>query len=193
MRDKPTGAGRSTFDLVDASRLFAEVGLSEGPVLLDVGCGLGDYVLAAARHVTGSGKAYAIDLWDDAVDALKSQLRASGTQNLDARVADVSEHIPVDDDAIDIVLMVAVLHDLLREDRHDAAVKEITRVLAPAGTVAVVEFEKQEGPPGPPIDVRLASKEVERILHPHGLQLLKMGEVGPHHYLSIFHLGDGSA
>lgn len=193
MQHKPTGAGGSTFDLVDVSHLFAEAGLDQGQVVLDVGCGPGDYALAAARRVTNSGKVYAIDLWEDAVESLKSHVEARGIRNLDARVADVSERIPVDDDTVDVALMVAVLHDLLREGRHDAALKEITRVLDPGGTVAVVEFQKKGGSPGPPIDVRLGPEEVVTLLHSHGLQFLRTGDAGPYHYVSIFRLGDGSS
>ncbi len=188
MDQKPTGAGNSSFDLVDEKRLFEELDLHEGQVVLDAGCGPGHYALAASQHVTKSGKVYAVDLWEEGIDTLKSAAEARAINHLDARVADIAHRIPVDDDKVDVVLMVAVLHDLLRDQSHDAALAEVKRVLDPTGVFAVVEFRKLRGSPGPPIEVRLSPPEVENLLHPHGFSLERNVEVGLFHYLSLFHL-----
>ena len=187
MDHKPIGAGNSSFDLVDEKRLFAELNLREGQVLLDAGCGPGHYALAASRHVTRSGKVYAMDLWEEGIETLRSAATARGINHLDARVADIAQRIPLDDDEVDVVLMVAVLHDLLREQSHDAALAEVERVLDPTGVFAVVEFRKLRGSPGPPVEVRLSPLEVEDLLRPHRFSLERSVEVGPFHYLSLFH------
>jgi ubiquinone/menaquinone biosynthesis C-methylase UbiE len=189
MSQKPTGAGNSSFDLVDAETLFGELNLRDGQVVLDAGCGPGDYALVAARHVARSGTVYAIDLWEEGIEALKSAAEARGIDHLYARVADVTERIPLDDDEVDVALMVAVLHDLLRDKGHNAALAEVRRVLDPTGSFAVVEFRKLKGSPGPPVEVRLSPREVEDLLRPHGFSPVRTVEVGLFHYLSIFRQG----
>ena len=186
MGQKPTGAGNSSFGLVDERRLFKELRLREGQVVLDAGCGPGDYALAAARQVTESGRVYAVDLWKEGIQALKATAEARAIHHLDARVADVSRRIPVDDDEVDVVLMVAVLHDLLRDEGHDGALAEVRRVLHASGVFAVVEFRKLKDSPGPPIEVRLSPSEVEDLLRPHGFKLERSAEVGLFHYLSLY-------
>jgi hypothetical protein len=46
MHDKPIGARKSSFELVDIKRLLSELRLSEDSVSLDVACGRGANVIA---------------------------------------------------------------------------------------------------------------------------------------------------
>jgi hypothetical protein len=57
--------------------------------------------------------------------------------------------------------------------------------LKTGGILAVVEFKKIEGPPGPPMDIRITSEEVRQYGLPHGLVPVKTVEVGPYHYLTL--------
>lgn len=188
MKDQPTGAGASTFDLIDAHRLFEALDLRASSTFLDLACGRGRYAVKAADYVTVEGIIYAVDLWEDGIESLRSEARTRGLEQVRARVADISERIPVEDHAADACLMASVLHDLVRDGTHYAALREVTRVLKPAGRLAVVEFEKTAGPPGPPKEVRLSPEDVERLLTPHGLSVAQTVDVGQYHYLSLFRL-----
>jgi hypothetical protein len=59
-------------------------------------------------------------------------------------------------------------------------------VLNPSGLLAIMEFKKIDGPPGPPIHVRLASQDVERIVTRYGFIKERVVEVGPYNYLMTF-------
>ena len=59
-------------------------------------------------------------------------------------------------------------------------------VLKPEGKVAVIEFHKKEGPPGPPLSWRLAPEEVQAIFLNAGFVGTHPVEVGPHNYLLLF-------
>jgi ubiquinone/menaquinone biosynthesis C-methylase UbiE len=83
--------------------------------------------------------------------------------------------------------MATVLHDLMQTGEAEGAVAEIRRVLKPGGMLAVIEFKKIEGPPGPPMKVRLTADRTEQILNPLGFNLARVVEVGPHNYLSRFY------
>ena len=57
----------------------------------------------------------------------------------------------------DVCLIATALHGFV-EDRIDQGVlTEIVRVVKPTGILAVMEFKKIDGPPGPPIYIRLSS------------------------------------
>ena len=45
---KPPGAGKSSFDLIEPSKLLAELQLPKNITFLDLGCGAGNYTLAVA-------------------------------------------------------------------------------------------------------------------------------------------------
>jgi ubiquinone/menaquinone biosynthesis C-methylase UbiE len=55
--------------------------------------------------------------------------------------------------------MATVLHDFEEMDKAGAVLKQIKTILKPGGCLAVIEFKKIDGPPGPPIKIRL-SKDV---------------------------------
>jgi hypothetical protein len=63
---------------------------------------------------------------------------------------------------------VCLPQDFVREGVAFEALKEAARVLKPNSVLAVLEFKKMDGPPGPYIDIRLTPEAVERPLSPHG-------------------------
>ena len=107
-------------------------------------------------------------------------------RNIHPRVADVSRHIAIEKESVDVCLMAMVLHDLFRDGTGEGTLREVQRVLKPMGILALVEFKKIEGPPGPPIDVRISPEQLEAILTPYGFRFKKTTDIGIVRYLSIF-------
>ena len=183
---KPTGAGKSSFGLIDTVTFFQELDLKEGITFLDVACGRGAYTLAVAEIIGKGGQIYAVDLWEEGIGILKEDAASKDFQNLAAFVSDVAQHIPVEDDCVDVCLMATVLHDLVADKVEQQVLKEIVRVMKSKGMLAIVEFFKNQGPPGPPKPVRLSPEEVDQMLAAHGFQQKRYKELGPDNYLQIF-------
>lgn len=186
MKHEPAGAGRSSFGLVDIKRLFSELRLEEGSMVLDVACGSGLYSIAASEYIGQTGRVYAVDLWKEGIDSLKKEIRNRQIKNIITSIADVSKHIPVADQSVDVCLMATVLHDLIEDKTDDGTLKGVKRVLKPQGQLAIVEFHKTEGTLGPPLKIRISPEEVEKRLHAYDFRIIKTMGIGPHHYLSIF-------
>lgn len=189
MSIKPHGAGKNSFDIVDTDLLFSEIDLQKGSTFLDVACGHGSYSLAASKIIGDSGKIHAFDLWEQGIDELRQQTQARGIANVDARIADVSKHLSVEDRSIDTALMSMVLHDLMRSHSESGTLTELGRVIKDQGKLCIIEFKKRNGPPGPPIDIRISPETLEEILIPYGFYVLKSLDLGPHSYLAVFTLG----
>ena len=66
-----------------------------------------------------------------------------------------------------------------------AVLTEIARVVKPNGILAVMEFKKIDGPPGPPIHIRLSPTEVADRLGPYGFEKKHAVDVGPYNHLII--------
>jgi ubiquinone/menaquinone biosynthesis C-methylase UbiE len=182
---KPTGAGKSSFGLIDSAKFFRELDLKKGATFLDVACGRGAYSLAASDIIGKDGQVYAVDLWEEGILNLRNQAD-KGIQNITTFVSDVAQNIPVENDCVDVCLMATVLHDFVGDKVGRQVMKEIVRVMKPNGVLAIVEFYKKEGPPGPPKRVRLSPEEVVKILSAYGFKQNCYTEVGPDNYLQIF-------
>jgi len=182
----PTGAGKSSFDLIDVESLFREIDLKKGSTFLDVACGRGAYCRKAAGMVGESGTVYAVDLWQEGIEELKARAAEENALNIKAFVCDAGRRLPVDDRLVDVCLMATVLHDFVEDRIADNVLPEVVRVLKPGGLFAIVEFKKIDGPPGPPRHIRLAPEVVEEMLAAHGFSKVRFTELGPYNYLITF-------
>ena len=182
---KPTAAGKSSFDLIDVDKFFRELNLQEGVSFLDVACGRGLYCLSAAEIIGEKGRVIGVDLWEEGIEILKAAANEKSAANITALVSDAGKQIPVDNDSMDVCLMATVLHDFVADKIDQQVLPEIVRVFKPGGVLAVMEFKKTDGPPGPPRHIRLSPEEVDDLLTPFGFKKEHFADVGPHNYLSL--------
>lgn len=182
MSKKPAGAGRSSFDLINPSVFFANIKIYPSAQVLDAGCGAGRYSIELSKLLDEKGLIHAVDDWDEGIESLKKTIREGGISNINPMKADITKHIPLENESVDLCLMATVLHDLSSEGR-DSALREIVRVLKPHGVLALVEFKKIDKGPGPPIGVRISEQEAEEKLRRYGFLKTYLGDIGEFNYL----------
>jgi ubiquinone/menaquinone biosynthesis C-methylase UbiE len=182
---KPPGAGKSSYDLIDAGALWTALNLPQGITFLDLGCGQGNYSLAAASRIGPDGVVYAVDLWEEGIAALRERAAHEGRANLKPLAAPAGQ-VPIESRSVDVVLMATVLHDLVEAGTAAGALAEVSRVMKARGQLAIVEFDKIDGPPGPPRQIRLDPAEVEALVAPCGFARQQTVKLGPYNYLITF-------
>lgn len=186
MHEKPIAAGKSSYDLIDKEKVFAALELKRDTVMLDVACGAGKYSIAASEIIGSEGVIYAIDLWEEGINILRQTVAEKDIKNIRPVLGDVNKRIPVEDRSIDVVLMATVLHDLIEVNAEKGTLNEVRRVLKPGGRLVIIEFKKIEGPPGPPVAIRLTPEETDKIVSAYGFKQEKVIDVGQYNYLSLF-------
>jgi ubiquinone/menaquinone biosynthesis C-methylase UbiE len=186
MPHQPHGAGRSSFQLVDSEKLIKALNLKPDTILVDLGCGQGNYTLAMAEHIGPDGIIWAVDLWDEGIHSLKETASARGLTQVRPVLADAGQRLPLDNSRADICFMATVFHDLVHDKAHEGALPEIKRILKPGGILAIVEFNKVDGPPGPPAHVKLSPDELDDLVKPYGFARALETAVGPHNYLTAY-------
>jgi len=185
----PIAAGKSSFDLIEPEKLFAALQIEKDAILLDAACGQGAYALAAAPRCP-QGRIFAVDLWREGIDRLTQAVTDTGFTNIIPVVADISDRIPLDNATVDICLLATVLHDLVQDGTDQGTLSEIKRTLKPDGVLAVIEFKKISGHPGPPINIRISPANLDEMLRLHGLIPERDGEIdlGAYNYLALYRL-----
>lgn len=186
MGGTPIAAGKSSFELIDAQKFLEVLNLQAGRQVLDLACGRGDYAVAMAARVVPGGRIYAYDLHAPGIETLRAHVTHQKIPNIETEVYDVSRPLPLAEGSIDLCLLASVVHDLLQDGTEQGTLEQVARVLKPTGSLAVIEFKKIEGPPGPPIHIRLSSPELQALLAPFGFSSTAVAEVGPYSYLEIF-------
>ena len=186
MEKQVPGAGKSSFDLIDAKQLFERLSIKKGSTFVDLGCGRGEYAIEAALRTGKEGSVYAIDIWEEGLAALGTEAEFRGLSQLKVLPADICATLPLQDQSVDVCLVATVLHDLVREGCADGALEEARRILRPQGMLAIVEFKKFDGHPGPSIEVKLSPDQVEKIGALHGFRSKELAEIGPYNYLVMF-------
>jgi precorrin-6B methylase 2 len=65
----------------DGEGFLKSIGIREGQVILDFGCGEGHYTIPAAKVVGEKGKIYAIDRDEDVLDELVQLIKKNNIKN----------------------------------------------------------------------------------------------------------------
>jgi ubiquinone/menaquinone biosynthesis C-methylase UbiE len=183
---QPRGAGKSSFDLIDAGTLFKKLELQEGMTFLDLACGRGLYSLKASEFVGPSGRVYAVDAWKEGIEDLKVRAAERNIDNIEALVSDAGRSIAIDNHTVDVCLMATVLHDFVEDQISSKVLQQVASMLKTDGILAIIEFKKIDGPPGPPKHIRLAPEEVARLLDAYGFRKKRITDLGPFTYLMLF-------
>jgi len=160
---------------IEPGELLISLGLKDGDVLADIGCGPGFFALPAASIVGPAGGVYAIDTQSEMLDALKER-------QVPANVVPVksAEHsIPLEGSIADMALVAFVLHEA--EDKT-LFIEEVKRVVRIGGAVVVIDWKKQAEEHGPPEQDRLTEAEVETLFKEAGFSDIASESLNGSHY-----------
>jgi arsenite methyltransferase len=127
-------------------RLMDALALRGSETVVDIGCGRGLLLNAAARRLT-TGKAIGIDLWQSAdqsgnrPEGTLANAQAEGVADrVEVKTGDMRK-LPFEDQTIDVVVSSLAIHNIPDKDGRAQAVREIARVLKPNGQVALLDFQ----------------------------------------------------
>jgi arsenite methyltransferase len=120
------------------------LGLRGDETLLDMGCGRGA-VLHAAAKLLPNGRAIGVDIWraDQTENSPDNTLRNARLEGVADRVevhtADITE-LPFDDNSVDVVVSSLVVHNIGSPEARAKAISEAARVLRPGGRLVLADI-----------------------------------------------------
>ena len=120
------------------------LGLRGDETLLDLGCGRGAVLLAAAKLLP-DGRAIGVDIWraDQTDNSIQNTLRNAEVEGVadrvEVRTADITD-LPFEDNSVDVIVSSLVLHNIPTAQARAKAISEAARVLRPGGRLALADL-----------------------------------------------------
>lgn len=127
-------------------RVLDDLRLEGDETVLDLGCGRGAVLLAAAKRLP-RGRAIGVDLWrpdqtGNSQDAALANAVAEGVADrVEVRTADMTE-LPLDDESVDVVVSNLAIHNIPTPAGRRKALDEAIRVLRPGGRLAIADLRE---------------------------------------------------
>lgn len=113
----------------NGKRFLKDIGIKEGQIVLDFGCGVGHYTIPAAKIVGKEGKVYAVDKEMSSLNELMQIAKREGLKNIVPIYTNSTElKINLESESIDAVLLYDVLHYMEAAERK-TLYREIYRIL----------------------------------------------------------------
>jgi ubiquinone/menaquinone biosynthesis C-methylase UbiE len=186
MSKNPSEAGKSSFGFIDEKLIFTHLPTKDVKLILDVGCGVGNYGFALSDYYPKAVEIIGVDPWEEGIDQLNKKATELGLKNVRGIKAGADDISEVKEASVDLIFLATVAHGLVERGEDEKAFNEAARLLKPGGTLAIVEFKKIDKKPGPPLAVRLSPLELGEIITPSGFLEEKVYDLGEHLYLAIF-------
>jgi ubiquinone/menaquinone biosynthesis C-methylase UbiE len=165
------------------AEIFRAMGLKDGDVVADLGCGTGWFARRMARVVAPRGTVYAEDIQPEMLELLKQHVAAEGVKGV-VPVLGTETDPKLPAGGLDWILMVDVYHEF---QKPAPMLEALRRSLKPTGKVALVEY-RLEGTTASHIraEHRMSVEQVLAEWEPAGFQLVRQYDFLPVQHLFVF-------
>jgi ubiquinone/menaquinone biosynthesis C-methylase UbiE len=162
-------------------RVMDALGIGDGSVVADLGAGSGWFTIRLASRVGPNGKVFAEDIQRPMIQAITVRVESLGIKNVHPILGIASD--PRLPEPVDAVLIVDAYHEM---EQPMALLRNVVQRLKPGGRVGIVNFTKEGGGPGPPMNERVDPERVIADAQAAGLKLRSRETFLKYQYLLIF-------
>jgi ubiquinone/menaquinone biosynthesis C-methylase UbiE len=163
-------------------RIMDALQIGEGSVVADLGAGGGWFTVRLARQVGPNGRVYAEDIQPEMIQAMDRRITRENLRNVFTQLGTADDpKLPAG--AVDVVLIVDAYHEI---EHPVTLLKNVTTSLKAGGVIAIVNFKKDGGGPGPSMDERVDPEKVIGDARAAGLELRKREDFLRYQYMLTF-------
>jgi len=162
-------------------KILEDIGLRKGMSFVDLGSNDGFFSVPAAKIVGNTGKIYALDINQEAIDSLKDKLQSIDYRNYQLKCAKAEEEV-FNDHIADIVFLGTVLHDFIDPLK---VLKNAKKLLKNEGILVNLDWRKKDTKLGPPLEIRFSSKYAANLIEQAGFKIKSIDNLSDLYYLII--------
>lgn len=174
------GPDRDAYQRPD--RIMDALQIGEGSVVADLGAGGGWFTVRLARRVGPNGKVYAEDIQPQMISVIERRIQREELPWV-ATVLGTPVDTKIPPSTLDAALMVDAYAEF---EQPVALLRNIALTLKPNGTLGIVNYKKDGGGPGPPMEERVDAEKVIADATAAGLELRKRESFLRYQYMLIF-------
>lgn len=176
----PSGSG----GFLNPNQIVNELDVAgEAMVVADFGCGHGYFSIPLAEKVGDTGKIFAIDILQDALQTVEAKAEDNHISNIETIRANLEKinGSNLEDNSCDVVWLVNIL---FQTDEDEVVIKEAQRVLKEGGKIVFIDWhpEVEFGPQGK----RVNPQEMKSLMKKEGLSFVKNFGTDKYHFGMIF-------
>ena len=166
----------------DPDRAIDVLKIEKGSTVADIGAGSGYMTVRLSKKVGPQGRVYANDIQPGMLDLLNKRLAKAKIGNVSA-VLGTQDDPRLPDDALDLVLMVDVYHEL---SQPQLMLRHIRASLKTGGRLVLLEYRKED--PNVPIkpEHKMSVADAKLEVEAEGFKLTKTNEDLPRQHILIF-------
>ncbi len=166
----------------NASRMLAELRLTDGMVACDVGAGNGYHSLPMAKSVGPRGKVVAVDIQPEMLTLLQKRARDVRVANVETILAEPSDpKIPAG--TCDLILLADVYHEL---DDPAGILVHLRGALRKDGLLVLLEFRAEDASVPIKPEHKMSRAQILKELEHNGFQLVRSFDELPWQHLLFF-------
>ncbi len=162
--------------------VVAALKLKSADRIADIGAGTGYFARRFAKAAS-DGTVYAVDLEPKMLRYVAKRARTEGQKNVIPVLA-LPDSPMLPPGSVDVIFICNTIHHI---ENRGAYYKILRESLAPGGRLVIVDFRKDaELEEGPPKDMRIERKDLERELSQAGFRLSEEHEFLAHQYFVVY-------
>jgi ubiquinone/menaquinone biosynthesis C-methylase UbiE len=160
--------------------------IADGSVVADLGAGAGWFTVRLALRVGPNGKVYAEDIQRPMIEAIDRRVKRENLRNVQMVFGTPSDpRLP--ENALDAVLIVDAYHEM---EQPVVLLRNVVKSLKRDGRIGIIDFTRDGGGPGPPMDDRVDPEQVVRDATAAGLRLINREHFLRYQYMLVFGRSD---
>jgi ubiquinone/menaquinone biosynthesis C-methylase UbiE len=159
--------------------VLVDMGLREGDIMADIGCGIGYFTFPASQIVGKTGKVFAMDISKEMLEKVNKKAEENNISNI-LTVHTGENDLKIPAGTANFAFISNVLHEA--EDK-EKLINEANRILTNDGRIGIIEWQMVEGEFGPPLEHRLSEEYVKDLLLGVGLKNINIKSIGEYFYV----------